>query len=184
MRSFVLYQSKSFCTDKFYSGSVLPYAKPQLCACSCNGKVNWFSKVSFTGNQCCCLCLFFFFTKLQQVMPCKLDSFQSYLAQWELLFCLCLCDSNTQQNNSYLRCADQSQYEGFWALAKRTGDWESLCRSGYTGTAVLTALQLVLHGNGIHSLLVKQISDHIALLLPWIGCGFSCPCSGKGEFSN
>lgn len=53
----------------------------------------------------------------------------------------------------------------------------------YSGTAVLTALQLVLHRNGMHSLHAKQISD-VALLLPWTGYGFSCPCSGKGKFSH
>lgn len=127
----------------------------------------------------CVFVLFFFFTKLQQAMPCKPDSFHSYLLQWELLFLLCVCDSHTQKS-SYPRRADHSQW--FWVLAVRTGDWEPFYRSGYTGTAVLTVLQLVLPRKGICRLLEKEISDDVVLLLPWTDCGFSCLRSRKGKF--
>ena len=139
------------------------------------------------GNQCNCFCLFDQNSTCEALQNSQLPLLAGTMGV-DILPTLCLCESHTYLTyRAALTLGVPRPAMVWWVLSSHweLSQWETPCRSNYTGTAVPIAVQLVLlRRSGINSLRMKQLYNDMTVLLHWAGCAFNCPCSGKDQFSN
>lgn len=152
-----------------------------MCAYNLHVKVELFIKYNF-GNQCNCFCLFDQNSTWEDLQNSQLPLLASTTGV-DTLPTLCLCDSHAYLTyTAALTLGMPKLAMAWWVLSSHCelSQWETPCRSNYTGMAVPIAVQLMLlRRSGVNSLHMKQLYNGITVLLHWAGCGFNCPCTGK-----